>query len=88
MLVITNISAPNRPKSAPRSSPHTPPPRFGALAHRLRRCAPMLRWRALAHIGAHWRKTCVLKTTLRLVVAAIFGTAIRHRILIGMPIYL
>jgi len=56
MLVITNISAPNRPKSAPRSSPHTPPPRFGALAHRLRRCAPMLRWRALAHIGAHWRK--------------------------------
>jgi hypothetical protein len=48
----------------------------------------MLRWRALAHIGAHWRKTCVLKTTLQQVAAAIFGTDIRHRILIGMPIYL
>lgn len=52
MLVNANISAPNRPKSAPRSSPHTPPPRFGALAHRLRRCAPMFK---IARIGAHWR---------------------------------
>jgi len=52
MLVMTNKSAPKRLKSAPRSSPHTPPPRFGALAHRLRRCAPMFK---IAHIGALWR---------------------------------
>ena len=52
MLVITNKSAPKRLKSAPRSSPHTPPPRCGALAHRPRCSAPMFK---MARIGALWR---------------------------------
>jgi hypothetical protein len=52
MLVITNKSAPKRVKSAPRSSPHTPPPRCGALAHRPRCSAPMFK---MARIGALWR---------------------------------
>jgi len=52
MLVITNKSAPKRVKSAPRSSPHTPTPRCGALAHRPRCSAPMFK---MARIGAHWR---------------------------------
>ena len=52
MLVVTNKSAPKRLKSAPRSSPHTPTPRCGALAHRPRCSAPMFK---MAHIGAHWR---------------------------------
>ena len=52
MLVVTNKSAPKRLKSAPRSSPHTPPPRCGALAHRPRCSAPMFK---MARIGALWR---------------------------------
>ena len=52
MLVMTNINAPKRAKSALRFSPHTPPARCGALAHRPRCSAPMFQ---IAHYGALWR---------------------------------